>query len=53
MDAEKYIKDFNFKIVDKAETINCYSKSLKRKRIENPAGPISSLTEHIKKVFYQ
>lgn len=51
-EAEKYIKDFNYKIVNKAEnTHELPNQAVKRKRPESPKRSISSLKDHIKKVI--
>lgn len=50
--AEKYIKDFNFRIVDKAENSNNDTKGVKRKRLESSNNSISLLEDHIKKVLF-
>lgn len=51
-EAEKYIKDFNYKIVNKAENTHEFSsQAAKRKRPESPKRSISSLKDHIKKVI--
>jgi len=51
IEAEKYIKDLKFQIVQKTQNTNDYFKGLKRKRPENLYNPISSVKDHIKKVF--
>lgn len=51
-EAEKYIKDFNYKIVNKTEnTYEFSSQAAKRKRSESPKSSISLLKDHIKKVI--
>lgn len=50
--AEKYIKDFNFKIVDKVENSNNDTKGAKRKRLESSNDSIGSVEDHIKKVLF-
>jgi len=50
-DAEKYIKDFKFQIVQDTPSTNDRFKGVKRKRSENPNYPISTVEDHIKKVF--
>jgi len=52
IEAEKYIKDFKFKIVQNTQNPNDHFKGVKRKRPDDNAyHPISSVKDHIKKVF--
>uniref|UniRef100_A0A2H8TCJ3 Ribonuclease H1 n=1 Tax=Melanaphis sacchari TaxID=742174 RepID=A0A2H8TCJ3_9HEMI len=50
IEAEKYIKDFKFQIVQNTPSTNDYSKGVKRKRSENSNFPISLVKDHIKKI---
>lgn len=52
IEAEKYIKDFKFKIVQNSEctTNDHILKGVKRKRPDNQNNVISSVKDHIKKV---
>lgn len=50
LDAEKYIKDLNFKIVNGTENTNTNNdKGVKRKRFEIP-NSINSVADHLKRV---
>jgi len=51
IEAEKYIKDFKFQIVQNTQSTNDHFKGVKRKRSENSNCMISSVTEHLKKVI--
>jgi len=51
IEAEKYIKDFKFVIMKNTQSTNDHFKGVKRKRSDNPLYPISSVKDHIKKVF--
>jgi len=51
IEAEKYIKDLKFQIVQKTQNTNDHFKGVKRKRPENLYNSISSVKDHIKKVF--
>ncbi|XP_026807914.1 uncharacterized protein LOC113550356 [Rhopalosiphum maidis] len=50
IEAEKYIKDFKFQIVQNAQSTNDHFKGIKRKRSENSNFTISSVKDHIKKI---
>lgn len=50
IEAEKYIKDFKFQIVQNTQSTNDHFKGVKRKRSENSNCMISSVTEHLKKI---
>lgn len=51
-EAEKYIKDFKYKIVNKEDNAHEFSsQAAKRKRPESPKRSVSSLKDHIKKVI--
>lgn len=52
LEAEKYITDFNFKIVDKVESTKSNLISVKRKRSISPENHFNSLKDHIKKVTF-
>lgn len=51
IEAEKYIKDFKFQIVKNTQNTNDNFKGVKRKRCDDPYYPISSVKDHINKVF--
>lgn len=51
-EAEKYIKDFNFKIVDNADKVNeSPSLGTKRKRLEGTNSSVRPVKDNITKVF--
>lgn len=50
IDAENYIKDLNYKIVNSAKNTNSDVKGVKRKRLEIPHSPIYSVADHLKRV---
>lgn len=50
IDAENYIKNFNFKIVDRVGNTISDVKGVKRKRLEIPHNPICSVAEHLNRV---
>ncbi|CAH1736617.1 unnamed protein product [Aphis gossypii] len=50
IEAEKYIKDFKFQIVQNTQSTNDHFKGVKRKRSENSNCMVSSVTEHFKKI---
>jgi len=52
IEAEGYIKDFKFQIVKNTQCTNDNFKGVKKKKCDNPCYPISSLKDHIKKVFF-
>ena len=51
INAEKYIKDFKFHIVQNTQSTKDHFQGVKRKRPESPYYPIISVKDHIKKVF--
>jgi len=51
IEAEKYIRDLKLMYVENTQSTNDHFKGVKRKRSDNPLYPISSVKEHIKKVF--
>jgi len=51
IEAEKYIRDLKLVYVENTKSTNDHFKGVKRKRSDNPLYPISSVKDHIKKVF--